>query len=117
MIHLKNCQRLKAVKDGSYKQITDIGEARDLLTRMLRYGLMVELHAAETKILSKFKALRQEQDIKFLLEATDISVASRVFALGNYGISSGDGCMFLNKVLNTDPAQIPDLFKKLELVF
>ena len=55
-------------------------------------------------------------DVKVLLEAPDVYIAAAALSSLKFYIGKGDRSAFLEIVLNTDPAKIPDLYNKLQLV-
>jgi len=49
---------MQAVKDGSYVEITSIEGAKSYLTSLFTKNLETELKAAQSEVLSEFKALK-----------------------------------------------------------
>lgn len=55
-------------------------------------------------------------DVKILLEAPDVFIAAAALSSLKFYIGKGDRSAFFDIVLNTDPATIPDLYRKLQLI-
>ena len=55
-------------------------------------------------------------DVKILLEAPDVYIAAAALNSLKFYIGKGDRSAFFDIVLNTDPATIPDLYRKLQLI-
>ena len=79
-------------------------------------NLEVELQAARSEVLAQIKAFKQEEFARTILEASDVFMAAATLSKKKFLIGAGDRTAFLNLVLGSDPNQIPDLFRKLQLV-
>ena len=115
-LHPKNGQRVEAIKDGSYLEINSQFIARNYLTALLKQNLELELKAAESVINEQIEKLKQMHDVKVLLEAPDVFIAAAALSSLKFYIGKGDRSAFFKIILETDPAKIPDLYRKLQLV-
>ena len=104
---------MQAVKDGSYVEIKSTEGAKCYLTSLLRKNLETELKAAQSKVLAEFKALKQSSVSKIVLEARDVFFAAAALGSRKFLIGAGDRSAFLKMVLENNPTEIPDLYRKL----
>ena len=63
--------------------------------------------------MAEFKALKQSNISKIVLEAPDVYFAAVALGSRKFLIGAGDRSTFLKMVLKTDPQEIPDLYRKL----
>ena len=112
----KNTHRVEAIKAGSYVEIDSEETARTFLKNLLKKHLETELMAAESSVNAQLAELAQMHDVKALLEAPDVYVAAAALSTLKFYIGKGDRSAFFGIVLQTDPATIPDLGRKLKLV-
>jgi len=80
---------------------------------LLKKNLELELKAAESAINEQIDKLTQMHDVKVLLEAPDVFIAAAALSSKKFYIGKGDRSAFFEIILNTDPATIPDLYRKL----
>jgi hypothetical protein len=55
-------------------------------------------------------------DVKVLMEAPDVFIAAAALSTQKFCQGKGDRTAFFNMILESNPAQIPDLGRKLNLV-
>lgn len=116
MLHPKNSNRTEAVKSGSYKELKTAGEARDFINSLVETNLRNDLQGIETACKSQMAGLQQMQDVKLILEAPSVYLGAAVLIKQDFYNGKGDRSAFINVVLNSDPATIPDLARKLKLL-
>lgn len=115
-IHPKNSQRVQAIKDDTYVEITSSLAARDYLKQLLKKNLEYELLAAESQVNAQIAKLTQMHDVKVLLEAPDVFLAAAALNSNSFYQGKGDRTAFFEMILESDPKSIPDLGRKLALV-
>ena len=115
-MHPKNSNRTDAIKAGTYAEIETIEQARAFLSDLVKTHLGNELRAAEKSVHAAMQALQAQADIKKLVEAPDVFVAAVALSEKSFYEGKGSRTTFFNIILDLDPAQIPDLGRKLKLV-
>ena len=80
---------------------------------LLRSNLQVELVAAFSEAKKETRELRLTQQARLILDAPDVESAAAAMSTKNFCIGAGDRSAFLKMVLETDPHDIPDLYRKL----
>ena len=115
-MHPKNAQRAEAVKAGTYVEVNLNKDAERYLSDVLRVNLQYELQGAVAQVSEYFTKLNQMNDIKVLMEAPDVYIAAAALSTKEFYQGKGDRTAFFQLILDTNPATIPDLGRKLALV-
>ena len=108
--------RVEAIKADSYVEIDTPAVAREYLRDLFKKNLEVMLKSAESEVNAQIAKLTQMHDVKILLEAPDVYIAAAAIHELRFLMGKGDRTAFFEIVLQTDPAKIPDLYRKLMLV-
>ena len=115
-MHPKNSQRVEAIKGDTYKEIDSPFAARAYIKETFKKNLEYELLAAESQINEQIAKLSQMHDVKVLMEAPDVFIAAAALSTKKFCQGKGDRTAFFNMILESDPASIPDVGRKLILV-
>jgi len=115
-LHPQNSQRTDAIKEGSYNVIDSVEAAREYLSNFCKEQISIKFAQKRQEVDSVFEKIRKSSDLQIMLKAPDVFIAAAAMSNSAFYEGRGTRSDFFNMILNQNPAQLPDIGRKLHLM-
>jgi len=112
----QNRERTQAIKDGNYTLIESKEDAVAFLRKITGTQLTHAFNKAKADVLAVFASSASAANIDRLVSSPDVYVCAVAMSRQSFCNGQGHRTKFIQEILSKDPAQIPDLARKLKLL-
>ena len=112
----KNSNRTDAIKAGKYVEIESLEQARAFIGSLVEANLTNELRSVESTIMNQMNSRQAYAEIGTIVFAPDVYIAAVAMSNSSFFEGHGDRNKFIELILESNPATIPDLARKLKMV-
>ena len=115
-IQPKNSNRTDAIKAGKYVEFESVEQAQAFIGSLVEANLTNELRSVESTIMNQMNSRQAYAEVGTIVFAPDVYIAA--VAMSNSSFFEGRGArnQFIDLILQSNPATIPDLARKLKMV-